>query len=81
MLQTKFTITHLVITTIPMLVMFFFFHGKLYDMVLADTIRTEQNASAMTMPQIDQLIDTCMEAQKSLEAHPYYKKLFRLIGY
>ena len=81
MLQTKFTITHLVITTIPMLVMFFFFHGKLYDMVLADTIRTEQNASAMTMPQIDQLIETCMEAQKSLEAHPYYKKLFRLIGY
>ncbi|MBE7722205.1 MAG: sensor histidine kinase [Lacrimispora celerecrescens] len=81
MLQTKFTITHMVITTIPMLVMFFFFHGKLYDMVLADTIRTEQTASAMTMPQIDQLIETCLDAQKSLEAHPYYKKLFRLTGY
>lgn len=50
-------------------------------MVLADTIRTEQTASAMTMPQIDQLIETCLETQKSLEAHPYYKKLFRMIGY
>lgn len=81
MLQTKFTITHLVITTIPMLLMFFFFHGKLYDMVLADTIRTEQTVSAGTMPQLDQLIETCLEAQKSLEAHPYYKKLFRFTGY
>ncbi|MEY8356069.1 sensor histidine kinase [Lachnospiraceae bacterium 54-53] len=81
MLQTKFTITHLVITTIPMLVMFFFFQGKLYDMVLADTIRTEQTASAMTMPRIDQLIDRVLDAQKSLEEHPCYKSLFRLKGY
>lgn len=81
MLQTKFTITHLVITTIPMLVMFFFFHGKLYDMVLADTVRTEQTASAMTMPRMDSLINTILTAQKSLEEHPYYNKLFRLKGY
>lgn len=68
-LQTKFTITHLVITTIPMLVMFFFFHGKLYDMVLADTIRTEQTASAGTMPQIDDLINKILRVQKSLETN------------
>ncbi|MBE5984902.1 MAG: sensor histidine kinase, partial [Paenibacillaceae bacterium] len=76
MLQTKFTITHLLITTIPMLVMFLFFYGKLYNMVLAYTVRSEQTASAMTIPQIDLLIDTILTAQKDLEGHPYYRKLF-----
>ncbi len=76
MLQTKFTITHLLITTIPMLVMFLFFYGKLYDMVLAYTVRSEQTASAMTIPQINGLIDTILTAQNGLEAHPYYRKLF-----
>lgn len=79
MLQTKFTINLLVIT-IPMLAMFFFFNGKLYDMVLADTIRSEQTASAMTLPQIDDLIGKILDIQKTLESHPYYKRLFR-IGY
>ena len=40
-LQTKFTITHLVIATIPMIVLVIFFYTKLYDMIIADTIRTE----------------------------------------
>ena len=81
MLQTKFTITHLLITTIPMLVMFLFFYGKLYNMVLAYTVRSEQTASAMTIPQIDLLIDTILTAQKDLEGHPYYRKLFHSRDY
>lgn len=80
-LQTKFTMNLLVITTIPMLAMFFFFHGKLYDMVLADTIRSEQTASAMTLPQIDDLTEKILDTQKSLETHPFYKRLFRKTGY
>ena len=80
-LQTKFTMNLLVITTIPMLAMFFFFHGKLYDLVLADTIRSEQTASAMTLPQIDELTGKILDTQKSLEAHPFYKKLFHMTEY
>ncbi len=80
-LQTKFTMNLLVIITIPMLAMFFFFQGKLYDMVLADTIRSEQTASAMTLPQIDDLTGKILVTQTSLEAHPFYKKLFHMTGY
>ena len=56
-LQTKFTITHLVIATIPMLVLAIFFHYKLYDMIIADTIRVEQENSARSIPYINEFID------------------------
>ena len=56
-LQTKFTITHLVIATIPMLALAVFFHFKLYDMIIADTIRVEQENSARSIPYINDFID------------------------
>lgn len=76
-LQTKFTITHLVITTLPMLVLFLFFYGKLYDMVVADTIRTEQAVSARTTPMIEEHVDRVLDASARLRALPFYSGLFQ----
>lgn len=75
-LQTKFTITHLVITTLPMLVLFLFFYGKLYNMVVADTIRTEQAVSARTTPMIEEIVDRVLDTHGRLRAMPFYSGLF-----
>lgn len=75
-LQTKFTITHLVITTLPVLVLFLFFYGKLYNMVVADTIRTEQAVSARTTPMIEEHVDRVLDAHARLRALPFYSGLY-----
>ena len=41
-LQTKLTITHLVIVTIPMAAIMLIFFTRIYDMIVSDTIRNEQ---------------------------------------
>ena len=45
-LQTKFTIVIALAVTLPMLMMGITFFGRLYDMVVSDTIRREQDSSA-----------------------------------
>lgn len=74
-LQTKFTITHLVITTLPMVLVFLFFYGRLYNMVVADTIRTEQTVSSRTTPLIEQSVDQVLETHKMLLNLPYYREV------
>ena len=72
-LRTKFTITHLIITTLPVLVMCLFFYGKLYDLVLADTIHSEQTASTGTIPQIEGILNRLLDVRKELKDHPFFK--------
>ena len=76
-LQTKFTITHLVITTLPILLLFLFFYGKLYDMVLADTIRTEQTSSARTTPMIEGIVDQVLQTHQQLQNFSFYNQFHR----
>lgn len=76
-LQTKFTITHLVITTLPILLLFLFFYGKLYDMVLADTIRTEQTSSARTTPMIEEIVGQVLQTHQKLQNFPFYNQFHR----
>ena len=49
-LQTKFTIALISIVVLPAVVTGFLFYGKLYNMVVSNTIRQEQDASAKTAP-------------------------------
>lgn len=72
--------THLVITTIPMLVLFIFFSGKLYSMVAADTIRTEQSASAVTVPLIEDTVQQVLDTHKDLCGLPLYQNIFKSTG-
>lgn len=74
-LQTKLTITHLIIAVIPMLVLGIFFYAKLYDMIVADSIRTEQNASAKTAPLIEDYVQKILNGYASINTEPFYRSL------
>ena len=74
-LQTKFTITHLVIATIPMIVLAIFFYTKLYDMIIADTIRTEQNASTQTAPLIEDAVSRILRLHDQITGEEFYHQI------
>ena len=74
-LQTKLTITHFVIVTIPVVAILLLFFTKLYDMILSDTIRNEQEASFETAPLIEAVISDILAAHTQLTDHAFYEKL------
>lgn len=76
-LQTKFTITHLVIAAIPLILMIIFFYGKLYDMIVADTIRHQQDASAQTGPQLEELMDRITKACQTVQNTETYRHMLK----
>ena len=49
-IQQKLTFSHLIIVLIPMLVIGVFFYTSLYDMIVSNTIRSEQERAAETAP-------------------------------
>ena len=80
-LQTKLTITHLVIATIPMIVIGIFFYTKLYDMIIADTIRTEQGASAKTAPLIEDTVNKVLDVHQKITSQNFYIQLSNTVSY
>lgn len=75
-LQTKFTVTHLVIATIPMIVLGIFFYAKLYDMIVSDTIRTEQAASAHTAPLVEDTVQRVLDTFDTFSDFSFYQDIF-----
>lgn len=74
-LQTKLTITHLVIVTIPMVAIPVLFFTQLYDMIVADTVRKEQEAAIQTAPLIEETVADILAAHGQLIGHEFYNKL------
>lgn len=74
-LQTKLTITHLVIVTIPMVAIPVLFFTQLYDMIVADTVRKEQEAAIQTAPLIEETVADILAAHGQLTGHEFYSKL------
>lgn len=74
-LQTKFTITHLVLVLLPMFVIGIFFYSDLYDMIVSDTIRKEQSASTQTAPLIEDVVQTILKGQQDLCDSEFYHKI------
>ncbi len=74
-LQTKLTITHLVIVTIPMVAIPVLFFTQLYDMIVADTVRKEQEAAIQTAPLIEETVADILAAHGQLTEHEFYNKL------
>ena len=72
-IQHKLTFSHLIIVLVPMIVVGIFFQIKLYDMIVSDTIRDEQELSAKTAPLIEDLIDEVITTHRRLRATPFYK--------
>lgn len=65
-LQSKFTVALMLAVTVPVLMLGLFFYGRLYDMIVSDTIRQEQDASAKTAPLIAEKVGLLLSAGKQL---------------
>lgn len=75
-IQTKFTCCIVLAVVVPILSLAVVFSNQLYDMIIADTIRTEQNASAQTAPLIDEAFAKIENAYIQLTEEDYYRTLF-----
>lgn len=74
-LQTKLTITHLVIVSIPMIAIPLLFFSQLYDMYVADSVRQEQEAAIQTAPLIEETVSEVLSVHSQLTEHDFYHKL------
>lgn len=72
-LQTKFTITHLVIVTIPIILLAVFFYAQLYDMIVSDTISKEQVSSSQSVPLIEQTLADILDVHSQVTEHDFYR--------
>ena len=76
MLQSKLLITYLIIISIPMIVVASFLSGKVYDMVVADTIRKQQEKTSQTAPYIDQELEILLQDYSKIKDHPFVSNIF-----
>ena len=76
LLQSKLLATYLIIISIPMLLVASFLYGKVYDMVVADTIRKQQEETSKTAPYIDDKINQLLGDYTKIEEHPFVSKIF-----
>ena len=77
-LQSKFTIALLLIVCVPAILVSVFFYTRLYDMVVSDTIRREQDSSAKTAPLIDDTVDEVLDAASQVTSLDFYRTLFHM---
>lgn len=75
-LQTKITIVLIIAVTIPVLIVGIFFYSRLYNMVISDTIRQEQDASEETAPLIENNVQTILDAYKTITELKFFQTLF-----
>lgn len=75
-LQSKLMFTYLIIISIPMLLLGLFFYSRVYDMIVADTIRNEQQESTKTAPAIEAALDEILSDFSSLQEESLYQQMF-----
>ena len=75
-LQTKFTIALISIVVVPAFLTVFLFYGRLYSMVVSNTIRQEQDASAKTAPLIERTMDTILATTRNITGQNFFQELF-----
>lgn len=79
-LQKKLMFSYLIIISIPMLLIAAFLYGKVYNMIVADTIRNEQAKSALTAPAIEAALDRLLTDVQAIRDLPYYRQVLGLSG-
>lgn len=75
-LQTKFTIALISIVIVPAFLTVFLFYGRLYNMVVSNTIRQEQDASAKTAPLIERTMETILATTRNITGQNFFQELF-----
>lgn len=81
MLQSKLMISYLIVIGIPMVLVAAFLFGKVYDMVVADTIRNQQENTSKTAPYIDAEIEALLDDYHKIENHFFVKEIFNTLRY
>lgn len=74
-LQSKFMITHLVLIIIPTIVIAYFFYGQMYDTIVSETIRQEQNFSKHSSSTINAAMDQINVVSDSILDNAYLNDL------
>ena len=74
-LQKKLMISYLAIISIPMLLIAAFFYGKVYNMIVADTIRSEQVKSARTAPAVEAALDRLLSDVQAVRELSFYQQV------
>ncbi len=74
-LQKKLTVSHLVIVTVPMAAIMVLFYTQLYDMIVSDTVRAEQESAIQTAPLIEETVSNILDAHEQLTNNAFYYKL------
>lgn len=77
-LQSKFTMALLLIVCVPAIFISVFFYTRLYDMVVSDTIRREQDSSAKTAPLIEDTVQEVLDAASQVTSLDFYRTLFHM---
>lgn len=75
-LQTKFTIALISIVVVPAFLTVFLFYGRLYSMMVSNTIRQEQDASAKTAPLIERTMETILATTRNITGQNFFQELF-----
>lgn len=75
-LHAKLIFSYVIIISIPMLLIAAFFYGKVFDMIVADTIRNEQTESSKTAPEIERVLDGILTQHQAIIKEPFYTQLF-----
>lgn len=75
-IRVKLTICVVLAAMIPVAIIASMFAGRLYDMMIADTIRDQQIASAAIAPQIESALSSVAECIQDIRSQEYYQQLF-----
>lgn len=75
-LQSKFTLALTLIVVIPAILVAVFFYSRLYDMVVSNTIRKEQEISSKTAPLIEETVSQVTDAYEELASLAFFKTIF-----
>ena len=77
-IQTKLTEAILIAGMVPVIIMLVMFGNRLYELVIADTIRSEQDAPADMEPLISEQLDRIDEAVELIREEELYIDLFEM---
>lgn len=75
-LQSKFTLALTLIVVIPAILVAVFFYSQLYDMVVSNTIRKEQEISSKTAPLIEETVSQVTDTYEELASLSFFKTIF-----
>lgn len=75
-LQTKFVLCILLAACLPIITIGVVFFGRFYDMLISDTVKSEQVQTASLIPKIEERLGSITESMSEIEASNLYATMF-----